>query len=288
MDDNCSPRGEEELCDDSCSFCTERCTTEDVQQAPVFFYHTMIDHDTSDFESGSSDENEFSPAIINSRWTVEDDRKSRSDSTGSSSSSPGRMPRQVSFADDFGKPLVLVKSFGETPVQTPTFDNLLTPKNGRKSFLNELNHFQTAVYNQPGYEEKLVRKFPSPLDNYSQFVDKLKSQGVVLESVSCRYGNIRAVIRSRCFDGCKNSVFMRVSFDGWRSYHDWTADVFLAGNSELRQSLKYDLYEALVPIPPHVNNETSIEFALCARSEAGKLRFLFIVVFFYFVFNFPR
>ena len=187
------------------------------------------------------------------------------DESASPGSYNGRLPqpRQVSFADDFGKPLVSTKTFGETPVQSsPMCDASLFDLNFR-------NRSSKANLYAVNTEEKLEPHFPDPLSNYMDLLEKLRTKNVVLESMCCRNSFMRIMVRVKDFgQNCQANIFTRVTFDSWKTSSDWKADEFPGSPSGLQNPHdNYKIYECLVPIPPHFRSNSVVEFAVCCQCQ---------------------
>ena len=199
---------------------------------------------------------------FDSSSSSDDDAEDRQASPGSYNKP---LRRQVSFADDYGKPLVSIKTFDGTPT-------LSSPKPESNVFNFNFRFGAPASPSSPVVltEEHFEPLFPDPLSNYSGLVDRLHSQNVVLESICCRNGYLRTVIRAKDFGhNCATNINLRVTFDGWKSSGDWKADEFPTSpcSSPPKYGENYKVYEGLVPIPPHFRSNSIVEFAIVCRCE---------------------
>ena len=232
-----------------------------LPQAFTTYCNQMRDDDSDFSDNKSFTENRWPDSSDFSIGSIPSDEDERA----SPGSFDGHLPqpRQVSFADDFGKPLVSIKTFGESPRQSsPMRDANLF------DFSFRYHSSRTTSY-AVNTEEKLEPHFPDPLSNYMDLLEKLHTKNVVLESMCCRNSFMRIMVRVKDFgQNCQANIFTRVTFDGWKTSSDWKTDEFPGSSNGLRNPHdNYIVYECLVPIPPHFRSNSVVEFAVCCQCQ---------------------
>lgn len=167
--------------------------------------------------------------------------------------------KKLSFADDHGQPLFTEKIIREMPHEPPS---IRTDQLDR--FVERLN--LTLPLKNTDSENVTSKKafafgFKQPMSNYLAFKLKLESNNIALENIVCRNRSILGTIKVRnvCFE---KSVFVRMTFDSWRSHVDISAKHMKnAYEGNLQDTFKFT-----TNVPKTYNPKDSIEFCICFQA----------------------
>lgn len=170
----------------------------------------------------------------------------------SSSSGKGKLKKRVSFADDLGFSLEVVRIFTESTD---------TPPRLRPEILSSITIGATA-----GVTEKppLVLQFAQPASDYLVFREKLERECVSLENVILKDYNLIGTIKVKNIS-FEKTVRVRCTFDGWETNTDIVASYVPNNSMDGHSSVaaRYDTFKFEMSVPPTTDFSKKIQFCIC-------------------------
>lgn len=168
--------------------------------------------------------------------------------------------KKLSFADDHGQPLFTEKIIRELPHEPPVLR-----KDQMNQFVERLNLRLPLNQTEP---ENVVKKafafgFKQPMSNYIAFKEKLESNNIALENIVCRNRSILGTIKVRnvCFE---KTVFVRMTFDSWRSH----VDIDAKHMKNAYEGNLQDTFKFTTNVPKSYNTKDTIEFCICFNADS--------------------
>ncbi|KAF4108281.1 protein phosphatase 1 regulatory subunit 3C [Onychostoma macrolepis] len=200
--------------------------------------------------------NVSSPELQRARFSPPSPTSSLSSSSSASSLSsysPGmvRKKKRVVFADAKGLSLTSVRIFTTDPLETekedaPQPEEHVKPKTSMQSM-----------------RLRLKLNFPQPVADRAS----LKETLVQLESCSLSEKALSGTVRV-CNIKFDKTVFIRITFDSWRSHKDITCTYVRQPNA----ALETDLYSFNVSLPSDLDPKERLEFIVVFRPGNSKLQ----------------
>lgn len=196
--------------------------------------------------------------------TPEAGRRSMSDNDVTTNNTTGKSRcgrvKKVSFADDFGFRLTEVKFFSEMPDMPPILKMRLM-SNGPKTF-SMMHSCMQSLMKAPSINPILVPDFPMPISNSAALTEKVERDFISLESLYVATNwTLAGTVKVKNLAFTKK-VFVRCSFDAWRSHVDipcsYRPTSYLEGNDH-----SYDWFTFTICIPADFEAGASASFALC-------------------------
>lgn len=175
--------------------------------------------------------------------------------TPTSPTSPGRVRKKVSFADDKGLALAAVRIMSEPSDQPPR----LGPK-----IIDSITSGVTAdASGDPPFE----LRFGQPASDYLAFREKIEKNCVSLENVILRDYNILGTIKVKnlCFD---KMVFVRCTFDSWGTSQDIEAKYVQPPGENSGHTV--DTFSFEFDIPTNFDMNKKIQFCICYSTPSGE------------------
>jgi len=204
------------------------------------------------------------PLATSSKTNAESPRASRrsmSDATNNlTRTSRCDRVKKVSFADDFGLRLTEVKLFSEMP-DTPSIIKMRFTSNSPNTFSTMQSSMQSLT-NASSINPLLVPDFQMPISNSTALNEKVERDFISLESLYVAtnrtlVGTVK--VKNLAF---MKKVFVRCSFDAWRSYVNipcnYRPTTYL---EEIDHS--YDWFTFTLGIPAGFKAGGSADFAIC-------------------------
>lgn len=176
------------------------------------------------------------------------------ESSPTSPTSPGRMRKRVSFADNIGMALATVRIMSEPSDQPPC----LPP-----GILESITHGAEA-----GVTEKppLKLTFPQPASDYLAFRDKLQRNVVSLENVILKDYTVAGTIKVKNVS-FEKKVLVRYTYDSWETHVD-VSGTFIPGPGDSGgKGNEYDTFTFEFEVPPACDMSKSIQFAVCYEAN---------------------
>lgn len=186
--------------------------------------------------------------------------------------------KRVSFADDLGRSLFMVKFFEEMPDMPSYIHESVLQRNVSKSLSSlhisescpDLGQASSKSYPTDSNCDKkfvLLPNFPMPASNYLAFRQKVDVDCVCLEHVhqaepgSDLTGTIK--VKEITFE---KTVFIRCTFDNWISHTDYQATYVEPSNPHVgSRPLPYATFSFRVPVPK--DKVKSAQLAVCYRAD---------------------
>ncbi|XP_033977817.1 protein phosphatase 1 regulatory subunit 3D [Trematomus bernacchii] len=107
--------------------------------------------------------------------------------------------------------------------------------------------------------------FPEDMRTHADFYNRLCSQSVCLEQVSCSEQGITGTIQVINL-AYEKEVTVQYSFTNWRTHTDTTASWVSSGNHEKHKAPENDIFRFRLPVPPFILQPGAmLEFAICYR-----------------------
>lgn len=155
----------------------------------------------------------------------------------------GKAKKQVSFADNKGLALAVVKIFSE-------FDDPIDlPLSIKQLFASALSVSEL--------EDRLVLDFEQPSADYLQFRQRLERDSVCLEHCVLRDRAVAGTIKVKNLS-YEKAVKVRITFDTWKSHTDvdcqYVKDTYLGS--------EWDTFSFEVNLPARVEPHEHVEFAV--------------------------
>jgi protein phosphatase 1 regulatory subunit 3A/B/C/D/E len=168
--------------------------------------------------------------------------------------------KKVSFADDYGLRLTEIKFFSETPDMPPVIKMRLT-SNGPKAISTAHTYMQSLI-NAASVNPILVPDFPMPISDIAALNEKVERDFVSLESLYVVTNwTLAGIVKVKNIAFMKK-VFVRCSFDAWRSHVDvpcsYRPASYLDGNDH-----SYDWFTFTLSVPTDFKAGGSADFAIC-------------------------
>ncbi|XP_033098441.1 protein phosphatase 1 regulatory subunit 3B-like [Anneissia japonica] len=160
--------------------------------------------------------------------------------------------KSVCFADSKGLSLALVKIMNEASDIPPILSS------------DVLRMITQDVVPHPSLSYKYVPSFDQPASNYIRFRERLEHQNVCLENIVVKddllvMGTLK--VKNISFE---KVVFIRTTFDQWKSFTDFPASFVQSFGSNLH---KYDTFSFEFHMPTNRRIE-QFEFSVCFRSDS--------------------
>lgn len=173
--------------------------------------------------------------------------RSRPDSPRSPASPGGKgLRKKVSFADDLGLALENIRIMTE-PSDTP-------PRLKPDVFQTLRNDAQAGVTEVP----PLVLNFSQPASDYVEFRRRIEHDCVCLENVIIRDYNIMGTIKVKNIN-FEKSVFVRCTFDGWKSEQD-IQTTYVPNSSSVSH---FDTFSFTMNVSKSLGTKDKMEFCVC-------------------------
>lgn len=168
-----------------------------------------------------------------------------------------RHKKRVWFADDRGLALTHVRVMTEPSDCPPRWTD------------DFLEHVTQGIKPQIIQETRWETTFVQPASDYLAFRNKLEKKCVSLENVIVKdmdeivTGTIK--VKNLSFE---KEVFIRLSFDQWKSHQDVAAKFVPSGIEGA--PTPYDTFAFTASIPSSAAKNKAVEFCVCYRSKAGE------------------
>ena len=174
--------------------------------------------------------------------------------TPTSPSSPGRIRKKVSFADNVGMPLAEVRLMREGSDEPPRIPPQL---------LACITQGATAgVTDKP----PLKLTFTQPASDYLSFRDKIDKNCVSLENVLLRDYMVQGTVKVKNIS-FEKTVFIRYTNNSWESHTDVPA-IYVPGPGEVAgRPNVFDTFQFEFEVPPSSDLSKSVEFAVCFEAS---------------------
>uniref|UniRef100_A0A914C1J1 CBM21 domain-containing protein n=1 Tax=Acrobeloides nanus TaxID=290746 RepID=A0A914C1J1_9BILA len=175
--------------------------------------------------------------------------------------------KAISFADECGQDLVTVyniprhsdsnSSFGDW-IDNLSISNLIRDEPSYKNVKIDEKYVKKFKASQTTSEWRL--DFPQPVSNYANFRQKLDENNVALENVLLKPNpeRIFGTVKVKNI-GCDKNVFIRISYDKWKTYNDIQA-VYKYSNCNLYKNFEFE-----TEIPKSATHDNPIEFSVCLQ-----------------------
>ncbi|XP_064631046.1 protein phosphatase 1 regulatory subunit 3B-like [Lineus longissimus] len=165
--------------------------------------------------------------------------------------------KRVTFADARGLSLTKVKVMTESSDMPPKLQPQL---------LASLTQGASAGVSQA---PPLSLEFPQPASDYMNFRLKLNTQNVSLENVILKDYNVMGTIKVKNLSFNKN-VFVRCSFDSWKSSMDIVATYVPCGADDSSAQVMYDTFSFEITVPSTLKLNQAVEFCICYECDEGQ------------------
>ncbi|XP_071948227.1 protein phosphatase 1 regulatory subunit 3B-like [Antedon mediterranea] len=124
---------------------------------------------------------------------------------------------------------------------------------------------------QPSFTYKYVPCFDQPASNYLQFRKQLEHQNVCLENIVVKDSLIVMGTLKVKNISYEKKVFLRTTFDRWKSFTDFNATFVQSIGSSIHssESDKFDTFSFQFNVPTNQRIER-FEFCVCYKCESGE------------------
>lgn len=119
---------------------------------------------------------------------------------------------------------------------------------------------------KPAYKLRLA--FTQPSLDFKVFMSRLKDVGLQLESCSVSEYCLSGRVRAQAQVGLEQTVYVRMSFDSWRSHHDIPC-TFL--HRQRYGAMETDIYTFELSLPMSLDPTHGIEFGVASTTDEGAL-----------------
>ena len=156
--------------------------------------------------------------------------------------------KRVSFADEYGLELLMVREFTESSNSPPMI---------RRGLLSAITTGASASVTE---RPPLVLQFSQPASDYYQFRERLERLSVSLENVILKDYNIMGTVKVKNI-AFEKKVKVRFTYDSWESFTDVYASY--VSNRQTNAHSPYDTFAFEIQVPPNFDVKKSIEFVVC-------------------------
>lgn len=181
--------------------------------------------------------------------------------------STGLKKKRVVFADAIGLALTAVRFFiPEVPyptlVASPSPTQIVSPSPTLKFFTTPSSPTRAQVQQWPSLGSQVsTLGLPAPIVNSKAYSASPLEDLVQLESCSISERSLSGTVRV-CHVGLKKAVYLRVTWNSWRSHHDFPC-------TPLPQGQETDLFAFDVSLPPNLDPDERLEFFVFSRTGSG-------------------
>lgn len=216
-----------------------------------------VDNTSHNSPSINGHKGPLKPIICKSDTQLANISEEESSPTPTSPTSPGRIRKRVSFADQSGMALATVRILSE-PSDVP-------PRLKAEVLAHLTQGAQAGATGKP----PLKLTFSQPASEYMAFREKLEYNKVSLENVILKDYDVVGTIKVKNISFEKR-VFVRFTCDAWETHTDVPA-LFTPGPSDGSGLPSiYDTFTFRFEVPPTCDRSSSVQFAVCFNAEQGQ------------------